>query len=467
MSFGKTERKSWTGFLFKRSPRVLRGGLAWTLALLAPLTTLTLALISPWLVAPYLLILAWLVFAPGVKTQGDFLSAGAIPSPHLQTETEFPTIAATLERAEEPREESIEAVSTTPATSKSRRVGKGKARTRAVKAVAEPIEVAWVKVGPNQFVRVETSGDGSDLETRQNMYSPVEPTFEYVARAAEFFEEPHARVESPIESFVADSAARFSKVVESANPPEEPAQDEESREVFEPINPLESEEVEVFATNEPLAPEAMNDLRIDEETFSTPYDSEVVNEADTLSLTDSAIPDEYVSSHDPTVESLEAQGFATRDEEERRAFQDDRHAIDARTVEDRVDAEGTFASADRREKNEDVATEFEAFAEESKTSEVEIAGNAPDVSAIESFEESAIDSSTLLPSSSNRPSRLLTRSSRRCRERFSNGSRARRRVEANARFIDRLAVSGSMRVRALFDRTRFGRTCPRELLQGA
>ena len=105
-------------------------------------------------------------------------------STRIQADEEFATAAPSLERTARVGDESSDSVSTLT-TPKSRR-GKGKGRVRVLKAVPEPTHVAWVKVGPNQFVRVEKPGDASSYEIDQNMLSTLATTVENDARRGDF-----------------------------------------------------------------------------------------------------------------------------------------------------------------------------------------------------------------------------------------------------------------------------------------
>lgn len=397
ISFAKTESQSRPSRVFKRVPRMPRGGLAWTLAVLAPLTTLALALITPWLVAPYLLVLGWLVFAPGFTSSRSLIPDEKGTSRNRSEPEVRPS--ATISAAVESLEPAGAAPETIPAPKSATRTRRsaGKVRSRANKPAADPVGVAWVKVGPNQFVRVERPGDAGTSNDQENTYPTVESTVEETARRADP-DRPASREESPIEVFAEDSEAEISlTVAEPERPSDETIGDLPSPVVFEPADPLAIEEE--LAAGEPFPLEKIEigrivtEMEIEAETPSYPSNIAAESETETASPEDSTVPEATISLDDSPDGRIEAAEFEPRVEEADRAADDDRPALDARSVADPRDALETLATTDRPDRiDETTDLESETIEPGSEETEVEVAGNAPDTETIEPSEPCAIGS---------------------------------------------------------------------------
>ena len=120
---------------------------------------------------------------------------------------------------------------------------------------------------------------------------------------------------------------------------------------------------------------------------------EDARQAETPLSASSTIDRAVVSCDDSTAESTEAEGCDSRDETAR-AFQDERCAIIAATLEETEGVNRFFASTDLDEENEGRSRSFEGFANDLEAAEV--AGNAPDASAFVPFEECADDASDVV-----------------------------------------------------------------------
>ncbi len=177
-----------------RRPR--SGATTATLIALVGLTSVAVGSVATWLVPPYLALMAWLVFAPA-RPEADLdpgpeqdeeeaaTSATVEAAQRSQRTTQF-TSAAAATATDGPAPLGLLGAGTAAtatidppappaeadATAKPRRArgGRGRGKAKAAAATTEAVAVTWVRVGPGQFVRVETpvtdaDGAGSDALT--------------------------------------------------------------------------------------------------------------------------------------------------------------------------------------------------------------------------------------------------------------------------------------------------------------
>ena len=118
----------------------------WGVIGLVLLTTVAVGSISLWLVPPYWLIMAWLLAPPGGWRRP--------PEPSAVPEADAP--ASALPEAEAPVPEEPSPPETPEKPAKPARRKRSRAKKKAQEETLAPnVEATWVRVGPNQFVRVE------------------------------------------------------------------------------------------------------------------------------------------------------------------------------------------------------------------------------------------------------------------------------------------------------------------------
>jgi len=119
----------------------------WGLLALIGATAVAVAATSAWLVVPYLALMGWLLWGPvrGPRARPD-------PRPRVAT-TEAPATEA--EAPVDPRSDP-ETPPVVEAPVRKRRRAKARPAAAVVERPATPAAVTWVRVGPGQFVRVES-----------------------------------------------------------------------------------------------------------------------------------------------------------------------------------------------------------------------------------------------------------------------------------------------------------------------
>lgn len=168
----------------------------WGVIGLVLLTTLAVGSISLWLVPPYWLVMAWLLTPPGGwRGTGSSDLAGSEPLPERAggIDVDAPTTEGSPSPTDEPPPPDADSIPSVKPRRK--RSGRTRSKKKAQSDAAEPnVAATWVRVGPNQFVRVEV---------------PVEPT-----------EESPAQVETPpteevvVEGIAGPLSGESSSVVE-------------------------------------------------------------------------------------------------------------------------------------------------------------------------------------------------------------------------------------------------------------
>lgn len=169
------------------SRRLRSGAATATLVVLVGLTSIAVGSVATWLVPPYLVLMAWLIFAPGEsdersrpvafvdqETAEDEFEAAvsqrsnradAVSAPVSDAAAAEPTghapmglLGSGLAPAESGSVESATATATTDGPGKPRRArgGRGRGKAKAGAPAPAPVQVSWVRVGPGQFVRVES-----------------------------------------------------------------------------------------------------------------------------------------------------------------------------------------------------------------------------------------------------------------------------------------------------------------------
>lgn len=143
----------------------------WGVIGLVVLTTLAVGSISLWLVPPYWLIMGWLLTPPG-GWRGQ-KTAGITPSVAGERQPEAPTVPADPSPIEEtPVLDPAPSAESLPKPGRRKRSRGSRSKKKAASEASEPnVAATWVRVGPNQFVRVEVP-----LEPTESIGDPLPET---------------------------------------------------------------------------------------------------------------------------------------------------------------------------------------------------------------------------------------------------------------------------------------------------